>query len=261
MIKMKLGRSSKSVMRIGLTIFSTMLIVSLVYRPTLTQIALADEAVESHQGQQLAYIPNLCDPLCGPGRTGSGSKDGSTVYSDIYGMVTDLTTGQPNTSVLVLVRVNEVLLRTDTLGTFSLTGLKAGTFEVSLELPAGYTAAQPVQTITLGDGARASVDLQYYSGPVPAATPELPASSPSPAGEANQAVEPAEPTSSSCAEVYVVQADDWLSKLAERFLGDVLAYDQIVTATTTARTQDLAFANISDPNLIEPGFQLCIPSK
>ena len=34
-----------------------------------------------------------------------------------------------------------------------------------------------------------------------------------------------------CGEEYVVQSNDWLSKLAEKYLGDVSAYPQIVEAT------------------------------
>ena len=36
----------------------------------------------------------------------------------------------------------------------------------------------------------------------------------------------------SCAEDYVVQADDWLSKIAEKFYGDVLAYPTILKPPT-----------------------------
>jgi 5'-nucleotidase len=63
-----------------------------------------------------------------------------------------------------------------------------------------------------------------------------------------------------CAETYVVQADDWLSKLAERFLGDVTAYPTIVTATNQMHITDDSFAQIDDPDVIEVGWQLCIPS-
>ena len=34
-----------------------------------------------------------------------------------------------------------------------------------------------------------------------------------------------------CAEEYTVQADDWLSKISDKLLGDVLAYPVIAEAT------------------------------
>ncbi len=61
-----------------------------------------------------------------------------------------------------------------------------------------------------------------------------------------------------CEVEYTVQAGDWLSKLAEKFYGDVLAFDQIVTATN-AQTDD-KFTTIENPDLIEPGWVLCIPA-
>jgi heat shock protein HslJ len=60
-----------------------------------------------------------------------------------------------------------------------------------------------------------------------------------------------------CEVEYTVQADDWLSKLADRFYGDVLAYPTIVEATNGQA--DERFANIANPDLIEPGWLLCIP--
>jgi heat shock protein HslJ len=61
-----------------------------------------------------------------------------------------------------------------------------------------------------------------------------------------------------CASNYTVQVGDWLSKIAEKSFGDVLAYPAIVAATNT-QTDDM-YAAIADPDLIEPGWTLCIPS-
>ena len=61
-----------------------------------------------------------------------------------------------------------------------------------------------------------------------------------------------------CEDEYTVQAGDWLSRIAEKFLGDVLAYPQLVTATNSQ--SDARFATIADPDLIEPGWLLCIPA-
>jgi branched-chain amino acid transport system substrate-binding protein len=58
---------------------------------------------------------------------------------------------------------------------------------------------------------------------------------------------------------YIVQADDWLSKLAEKNYGDVLAWPIIWDATNAKAAEDNSFAVIEDPNLIEVGQKLWIP--
>jgi rhamnose transport system substrate-binding protein len=63
-----------------------------------------------------------------------------------------------------------------------------------------------------------------------------------------------------CDQDYSVQADDWLSKLADKFYGDVLAYPAIYDATNAAAKSDSSYATIANPDLIEPGWKLCIPS-
>lgn len=63
-----------------------------------------------------------------------------------------------------------------------------------------------------------------------------------------------------CADTYTVQADDWLSKVADRFLGDVLAYPAIVDATNAAAGTDDSFAAIQNADLIDVGQKLCIPA-
>jgi|GEM_PF-1779446 len=62
-----------------------------------------------------------------------------------------------------------------------------------------------------------------------------------------------------CAEIYTVQADDWLSKIADKVLGDLLAYPAIVSATNQQHVADASFAEIVNPDLIEAGWKLCIP--
>lgn len=62
-----------------------------------------------------------------------------------------------------------------------------------------------------------------------------------------------------CEQTYIVQPGDWLSTIAQKFLGDVKAYDAIVTATNAAAKTDSSFTAISDPNKIEVGQKLCIP--
>lgn len=59
---------------------------------------------------------------------------------------------------------------------------------------------------------------------------------------------------------YVVQTDDWLSKLAEKFLGDVHQWNRIVEATNARAAVDSRLIVIENPNLIYPGQVLFIPS-
>jgi len=60
-----------------------------------------------------------------------------------------------------------------------------------------------------------------------------------------------------CDEDYLVQADDWLSKLADKYYGDVLAYWAIFDATNAAGGD---YTTIANADLIEIGWKLCIPS-
>lgn len=62
-------------------------------------------------------------------------------------------------------------------------------------------------------------------------------------------------------EAYVVQADDWLSKIAERFYGDPLTYPTIVEGTNAKAAEDDSFAVIEDPDVIEIGQKLWIPPE
>lgn len=63
-----------------------------------------------------------------------------------------------------------------------------------------------------------------------------------------------------CEQDVVVQADDWLSKLAEKFYGDVLAFPAIAEATNAKAAVDDSYAVIDNVDIIEPGWKLCIPS-
>ncbi|MFQ5611769.1 MAG: extracellular solute-binding protein [Anaerolineae bacterium] len=59
---------------------------------------------------------------------------------------------------------------------------------------------------------------------------------------------------------YTVQADDWLSKLADKFYGDPFAYPAIVAATNARAAGDSGYARIDNPDLIEIGWKLYIPT-
>jgi len=65
----------------------------------------------------------------------------------------------------------------------------------------------------------------------------------------------------SCADTYTVQADDWLSKLADRFFGTYLAYPAIIDATNAASNVDESYTRIQNPDEIEVGQQLCVPTS
>ncbi|MCL4295639.1 MAG: hypothetical protein KJ077_07920 [Anaerolineae bacterium] len=60
-------------------------------------------------------------------------------------------------------------------------------------------------------------------------------------------------------QAYVVQADDWLSKLALKFYNDMMEYPVIVEATNAKAKDDSSFMVITNPDLIEIGQKLWIP--
>jgi tungstate transport system substrate-binding protein len=64
-----------------------------------------------------------------------------------------------------------------------------------------------------------------------------------------------------CEQEVVVQADDWLSKIAEKIYGDVLAFPAIAEATNTKNAEDSSFAKIENVDVIEVGWKLCVPSS
>jgi ABC-type sugar transport system substrate-binding protein len=74
------------------------------------------------------------------------------------------------------------------------------------------------------------------------------------------AVSAAPPSPVDCEQDYTVALADWLSKLSDLFYGDVLAYPAIVLATNMKAAEDSSYAIIVDPDLIEPGQKLCVPS-
>jgi ABC-type sugar transport system substrate-binding protein len=70
----------------------------------------------------------------------------------------------------------------------------------------------------------------------------------------------APPAPVACDQDYTVALADWLSKLADLFYGDALAYPAIALATNMKAAEDSSYAVIVDPDLIEPGWKLCVPS-
>lgn len=64
-----------------------------------------------------------------------------------------------------------------------------------------------------------------------------------------------------CESDVVVQAEDSLSLIADKFYGNVLAFDVIAAATNAKAATDESYTTIADPNVIEVGWKLCIPSS
>jgi len=62
-------------------------------------------------------------------------------------------------------------------------------------------------------------------------------------------------------EDYTVQADDSLSKLADKFFGDINAYWAIMSATNKANAEDPSYVKIENPDIIEVGSKLRIPTQ
>jgi branched-chain amino acid transport system substrate-binding protein len=59
---------------------------------------------------------------------------------------------------------------------------------------------------------------------------------------------------------YTVQRDDWLSKIAEKEYGDVLAYPAIVYYNNLRATEDDTYVTIDNPDLIEVGWTIYVPT-
>jgi len=61
-------------------------------------------------------------------------------------------------------------------------------------------------------------------------------------------------------QAYIIQADDTLWKVAEKYLGDGNRFTEIMTATNAKHAADATFLLIQDPGLIVSGAKLWIPA-
>jgi len=102
------------------------------------------------------------------------------------------------------------------------------------------------------DQAAAADDQETAAGDQEAATADQAATAAAQETMAAQA-------EATCAQDYVVQVDDWLSKIAEKHLGDMFAYPQIFEATNAAAAAGGNYATLTDPDVIEVGQVLCVP--
>jgi len=59
---------------------------------------------------------------------------------------------------------------------------------------------------------------------------------------------------------YIVTAGDWLSKVADKYLGNPLAWPAVMSATNQKSLEDSSFAKVVNADLIEPGWKLWVPS-
>lgn len=72
------------------------------------------------------------------------------------------------------------------------------------------------------------------------------------------AILPSHAQETGCVTEYVVQADDQLSTLADRYYGDASFSASIISATNRKHITDSAFASITTPQQIKAGDKLCI---
>ena len=127
--------------------------------------------------------------------------------------------------------------------------------DLSFPTSIDFNAAGDAYVTINGMGAPGSGEGVMYSGLTSQeGTPMSSAAAPA------AAESPASSTPSDDGQEYVVQAEDWLSKLADKFYGDVLAYSTIVEATNAKAAEDSSFAVIDNPNVIEVGQKLWIPN-
>jgi glucose/mannose transport system substrate-binding protein len=64
-----------------------------------------------------------------------------------------------------------------------------------------------------------------------------------------------------CDQTYTVTAGDTLSTLADKFLGNLKAYWAIMAQTNYKNVEDPSYTLINNPDVLEVGDKLCIPSK
>jgi hypothetical protein len=115
----------------------------------------------------------------GGGGNSSGDGGGAVVrQSSIRGVLTDASTGQPGAGIEI--SVSGAIVRTDTDGSYSITGLSSGEYTVSPVLLGQGIPAQEAVYVSLDGVNDVMVDLAYYSDspPLPTDTPQAVAAVP-----------------------------------------------------------------------------------
>lgn len=140
-------------------------------------------------------IPSEASPPLNPSPrppVHSKESDGhdSSQTSSIFGTVTDLSTGQPGAGLEV--SINGQIVRTDTDGSYSITGLSAGMYTAALELHGQGTPAQDPMVIYVDGRDPATADLGFYSQTPPTSTPS-PTATATPTATPTTVIEPVNP--------------------------------------------------------------------
>jgi len=137
---------------------------------TLSLILVVASMVQAQAPELSLARPSPRPPAFGgrddENKTGD-EKRPDTRHSDILGTVTDHSTGLPGRGIAVV--INGAVVRTDTAGHYSLTGLAAGKYVLQLDLPGG-TPVQAEWVVWLDGRNPVSVDLAFYSQTVAATT-------------------------------------------------------------------------------------------
>lgn len=68
-------------------------------------------------------------------------------------------------------------------------------------------------------------------------------------------------TAVACDSTYTVTAGDWLSKLSDKFLTSTTSYWAIMGQTNYKNAEDASYTKITNPDVLEVGDKLCVPSK
>jgi hypothetical protein len=133
---------------------------------------LALPAVGAPPASGPAIAPSPRPPLGGQGSGGGGGGDGDGATGAIVGTVTDLSTGGPGEAIQVAVS-GYPSVRTDSYGRYSITGLPAAEYSVSMQLDGQATPARGPVFVLVDGWSSTTVDLAYYSQgqPLPAETP------------------------------------------------------------------------------------------
>jgi hypothetical protein len=180
MFKSKAIRTS--LILIGIVVMIILFILPLRY-PSTIDAALITPPPRNTQVPPPPRTTSTVNPPGNDGGGGTGGTGGSrdkgggsdTLFAGIYGQVIDLSTGQPGRGLEI--RINDSILRTDSDGRYSLTGLGPGSYTAVLQLPDGATAGpQSSAVVYVAEKQTMTLDLTFYSQlpptPTPTNTPE-----------------------------------------------------------------------------------------
>ena len=148
-------------------------------------------------------------------------------------------TGEPNSTI-------ELLVDGEVIGTTTANGSGVWRLRPVIAEPGDYeltarTLSGEGQEPVVSEPVRLALTAPQ---PTPTPTPLPPDATPEPGSD----------------QEYIVQAEDWLSKIADKFYGNPQAYPAIFDATNEKAAEDDSYLVIEDPNLIYVGQKLWIPA-